>query len=54
MIRETPAPASEPLVTYADVSKAKRLLGYEPQVKVEEGLARFVEWLRAEELLPSS
>jgi UDP-glucuronate 4-epimerase len=51
VIRETPAPASEPLVTYADVSKAKRLLGYEPRVKVEEGLANFVGWLRAENLL---
>jgi nucleoside-diphosphate-sugar epimerase len=33
------------------VSKARRLLGYEPKVNVEEGLRRFVEWLRAESLL---
>lgn len=48
---ETPTPPSEPHITYADVSKARRLLGYEPQVNVEEGLARFVAWLRAERLL---
>lgn len=30
----------------ADVSKAKILLGYEPMMKVEEGLKRTVEWFR--------
>jgi UDP-glucuronate 4-epimerase len=44
---DVPAPASEPLITYADISKARRLLGYEPKVAVEEGLTRFVDWLRA-------
>jgi len=29
-----------------DVSKAKRLLGYEPQVKIDEGLRRAVNWYR--------
>jgi len=31
-------------ITFADVSKAKDMLGYEPQVLIEEGIARFVEW----------
>ena len=48
---DKPAPPSEPIVTYANVSKARKLIGYEPKVKVEEGLKRFVEWMRAEELL---
>ncbi|HRK29877.1 MAG TPA: NAD-dependent epimerase/dehydratase family protein [Tepidisphaeraceae bacterium] len=48
---DRPAPASEPIVTYADVSKAARLIGYKPKVMVEEGLRRFVEWMRAESLL---
>lgn len=47
---DVPAPPSEPLITYADVSKAARLLGYRPTVAVEEGLARFIEWFRAEGL----
>jgi UDP-glucuronate 4-epimerase len=51
VLKEVPAPSSEPIVTYADVSKARRLLGYEPKVNVEEGLRRFVEWLRAEKLI---
>jgi nucleoside-diphosphate-sugar epimerase len=31
----------------ADISKAKRLLGYTPSVSFEEGLDRTVEWYRA-------
>ena len=33
-------------VTYADISKAKRLLNYNPQTKIEEGIPKFVEWFR--------
>jgi UDP-glucuronate 4-epimerase len=35
-------------VTYADVSKAKRMLKYQPRVKMEEGIRRFVEWYQKE------
>jgi UDP-glucuronate 4-epimerase len=31
-------------ITYADVAKANRLLGYSPKVPIREGLRRFVEW----------
>lgn len=44
IIRVAPAPASEPKVTFADVQKARRLLGYAPGVSVREGLTRFWEW----------
>ena len=30
----------------ADISKARRILGYEPSVSFEEGLARTVAWYR--------
>ena len=30
---------------FADVSRARELLGYEPQVRLEEGLAELTEWL---------
>ena len=43
-INNIPAPPTELPITYADVSKAKEMLGYEPKVKVEEGMKRFVEW----------
>jgi len=46
-IIDTPTPPSEPLITFADIAKARRLLGFEPKVNVEEGLARFVEWYQS-------
>jgi UDP-glucuronate 4-epimerase len=30
--------------TYADISKAKSLLGYNPHTKIAEGIPKFVEW----------
>ncbi len=47
-IRVTPAPASEPKVTFANVDKARRLLGYDPHVSVSEGLSRFWTWYQNE------
>ena len=35
-------------VTYADITKAKRVLSYQPKVKMEEGIKRFVEWYKTE------
>ena len=32
--------------TWADTSKAQRLLGYQPQVSLQEGVSRFVSWYR--------
>lgn len=31
-------------ITFADVSKAHQLLSYQPQILIEEGIARFTEW----------
>jgi len=33
--------------TFADIAKARRLLGYDPQTQIEEGIQRFVEWFRS-------
>jgi len=43
--RFPPQPGDVPQ-TFADVSKARRLLGYNPTTKIEEGIQRFVEWFR--------
>ena len=32
--------------THADITRAKRLLGYKPTIPFEEGLARTVAWYR--------
>ncbi len=31
-------------ITFADISKAKRLLGYNPTTKIQEGIPKFIEW----------
>lgn len=41
--RQPMQPGDVPL-TFADISKAERMLGYHPRVKIEEGITRFVEW----------
>ncbi len=50
-IKDAPVPASEPLITYADIKKARTHLGYEPQFSVEKGLANFIPWMRRWDLL---
>ncbi len=35
-------------VTYADISKAERMVKYQPKIKMEEGIKRFVEWYKAQ------
>ena len=44
--RQPPQPGDVPQ-TYADISKARRLLGYQPKTQIEDGLHRFVEWFRS-------
>jgi UDP-glucuronate 4-epimerase len=33
-------------ITYADISKARKHLGYNPQIKVEKGIPLFIDWFR--------
>jgi UDP-glucuronate 4-epimerase len=44
--RQPPQPGDVP-ITYADVSRARALFGYEPTTKVADGIARQWEWFRA-------
>ncbi len=34
-------------ITYANIEKARRLLGYNPQTKIEVGIKKFVDWFRS-------
>jgi len=43
--QNSPQPGDVPL-TWADISKACRLLGYRPATRLEEGLGKFVAWYR--------
>jgi UDP-glucuronate 4-epimerase len=46
IIDEQPLQPGDALETQADVSKARRILGYEPKFTVETGIPRFVDWFR--------
>lgn len=39
-----PMPDADIPCTYADISKARRLLNYHPTISVREGVARFLQW----------
>jgi UDP-glucuronate 4-epimerase len=47
IIDRQPAQPGDVPITYAEISKAKRLLGYNPTTKIEEGIPKFVEWFRS-------
>jgi UDP-glucuronate 4-epimerase len=34
--------------TFADISKARAMLGYNPQTKIEEGIRKFTDWFKSE------
>ncbi len=43
-----PAPPSEPKVTFANIDKARRLLDYNPQTAVVDGLSKLWTWYQTE------
>lgn len=46
VIERQPLQPGDVSITYADVSKAKRLLGYNPQTQIRDGIPKFVDWYR--------
>jgi len=43
-INRLPQQPGDMPMTYADISKARKLLGYNPSTRLSDGLPRFVEW----------
>ncbi|HWC61581.1 MAG TPA: SDR family NAD(P)-dependent oxidoreductase [Verrucomicrobiae bacterium] len=43
--RQPPQPGDVP-VTFADITKSRARLGYQPHIKVEQGITLFIDWLR--------
>lgn len=46
-IQELPMQPGDVERTYADITKAKNLLGYEPKTTFKEGIQKFVEWYKS-------
>ena len=45
-----PLPIDDPKVRQPDIEKAKTILGWEPQVSLDEGLSRTIVWFKNQEL----
>lgn len=45
--RQPPQPGDVP-ITFANIAKAREKLGYNPQVKIEEGIPKFIDWFRTQ------
>jgi UDP-glucuronate 4-epimerase len=50
-IDRRPVPPGDVERTFADISRAREILDYDPRVDLETGLSRFVSWYR-EVMLP--
>src|SRR5437660_9011336 len=48
-INRLPEQAGDVPLTCADISKARRLLSYNPTTKLRDGLPKFVEWFRTQQ-----
>jgi len=46
-IRREPLPVDDPKVRRPDITRARTMLGWEPKVPVQEGLARTIDYFRA-------
>lgn len=44
--KSVPMPPGDVIRTYADIEKSKKLLGYNPNTPFEEGIQKFVDWLK--------
>jgi len=45
-IQRLPLQPGDVNITYADISRARRELGYDPHTTMEEGIRKFVEWYK--------
>jgi len=43
-VQYLPPQPGDPPITYADIDKARKILGYHPEVSIEEGIRRFIDW----------
>jgi UDP-glucuronate 4-epimerase len=49
IIEQLPEQAGDVPKTFADITKAKTLLGYDPQTKLKDGITKFYDWFKKNE-----
>ena len=47
VIKQLPEQPGDVPLTYANIDKARRLLGYDPHTKIAQGIPKFVDWFHA-------
>jgi len=45
-INRLPMQAGDVMTTYADIQRAKSIIGYDPKIPIEDGIRKFVQWYR--------
>ena len=50
-IKQMPSQAGDVEITFANIEKAEKLLGYSPKVDFNDGLKDFVNWFRKNKLV---
>jgi UDP-glucuronate 4-epimerase len=48
IIKRVPLQPGDAIQTFADISKAKRLLDYHPKISIENGVNKFIDWFKKE------
>ena len=46
VIHRLPMQPGDVMATYADITKAKRVLGYEPTTLIEDGIKKYTDWVK--------
>src|SRR5579859_443547 len=49
VIERLPEQPGDVPLTYADITKSRKFLGYSPKVKIEQGIPLFVEWFKRQD-----
>ena len=50
MLNHLPMQPGDVPITYANIAKAEKLLGYKPQVEIKDGISKFVKWYKDNKL----
>lgn len=51
IIKHLPMQPGDVDITYSDYSHAREVLGYNPKIKIEEGIKKYINWLLEEDII---